>query len=87
MERTIPYYSAKGLAGCVQQRKCRATGVLVGVYRCDQAGLDDNAPWATICEEHSTILSTTSLGAARSFASDSCSWCDACRAAKQREVA
>lgn len=44
--------------GCVQLRRCRATGTVVGVYRSVAAGIetDPELPWSTVCEEHHTVV-------------------------------
>lgn len=73
-------YAANGLAGCVEQRRVRQTGTLVGVYHAEQAGLDPTAgAWATSCEAHGSILAHASLNLARSHAADPCGWCEQCR--------
>jgi hypothetical protein len=79
----VRVYDSKGLAGCVQQRKARENGVLVGVYRNDQAGMDDNGgkePWSTVCEAHGHIVSHTSLKLAKSHAAEPRGWCETCMA-------
>lgn len=76
-------YDAAGLAGCVEQRRARQTGRLVGLYRNDQAGLDDDegrAPWSTVCEEHGHIIAHASLALARLHLSDPLGWCEQCGA-------
>ncbi len=72
-------YSAEGLAGCVEQKKCRATGHLMGLYAADQAELEDDPefPWAVVCEEHGTILRAESMRLARAHMSRP-EWCEAC---------
>jgi hypothetical protein len=67
-------------AGCVQLRRCRQTGHLVGVYRSLEAGIesDPDLPWSTVCEEHSTVVCSATRHAAELAAS----WpdfCDECR--------
>ena len=46
----VKEYHHNGLAGCVQQRKARATGTLVGVYHGEQSGMecDPDYPWITV---------------------------------------
>lgn len=74
-------YDANGLAGCVQQRRARENGVLVGVYDADDAGMesDPSIPWATVCELHGSIVCHSTLAAAKYHASKPTSWCDCCR--------
>lgn len=74
-------YSHNGLAGCVQQRVAKSTGRLVGVYNGEQAGLDTDegaAPWSTVCEEHGTVVSHSSLALARAHAAAPEGWCEDC---------
>lgn len=75
------YYDYNGLAGCVEQRRNRATGFVVGIYQTEQAGMETDAetPWATVCEEHHTICCHGTLALARSHAGDPKGWCEACR--------
>lgn len=81
--RATKEYNFKGLAGCVGQAKSRVTGTLVGLYHADQAGLEDDpsTPWATVCEEHHSIVCHPTLATAKEHASDPTGWCDACREA------
>jgi hypothetical protein len=74
-------YDANGFAGCVEQRRNRLTGFLVGVYQADQAGMESDpaTPWATVCEEHNSICVHGTLALARSHAGDPCGWCEDCR--------
>lgn len=75
-------YSAHGLAGCVQQRRARSNGRLVGVYHSRQAGIDDddeNAPWSTVCEEHATCMGHLTRALALAHAADPEGWCEDCR--------
>lgn len=71
-------YSHNGLAGCVSQRRAQETSRVVGVYRNDQAGLDDEYPWSTVCEDHGHIVSHPSLELARAHAAGPLGWCEAC---------
>jgi len=68
-------------AGCISLRRTRQTGTVVGVYKCAEAGLDDDdgqAPWATVCEEHGTVISHRTRKLALSHASDPSGWCEDC---------
>lgn len=78
-------YGAHGLAGCVEQKRCRATGLPIGIYRADQAELEDDPefPWATVCEEHGTILRAQTLKLARAGATHP-EWCDDCQPLLER---
>jgi len=80
-------YDFNGLGGCVEQRRNRATGNVVGIYDCEQSGVDGGVqcdtdkpnPWATVCEKHGHIVGHRSLAVARSHAADPLGWCDSCR--------
>lgn len=65
--------------GCVQLRKCRATGTMVGVYRAAEAGMetDPETPWCAVCEEHHTLVCTATRKQAETAASypDFCEDC------------
>ena len=72
-------YAFNNLVGCVIQRRCRSTGLQVGLYHAEQADLDSSGgPWATICEEHGHIINHDTLALARSHMADPAGWCEAC---------
>ena len=71
-------YSHNGNAGCVQQRRARQTGTLVGVYHGLQSGLERDG-WITLCEEHHNLVAHPSLALARAHAADPLGWCEDCR--------
>ncbi|NTX44847.1 hypothetical protein HT749_15680 [Burkholderia cepacia] len=74
-------YEHNGLAGCVEQRRSRITGHVVGLYNAKQAGMDpDSGAWATVCEEHASICNHSTLALARAHLGDPTTWCEACRA-------
>lgn len=76
-------YAFDGLAGCVERRRNRTTGLLVGLYHNGQAGFDDDdgrAPWSTVCEEHGHIVSHDTLALARTHLADPAGWCEQCGA-------
>jgi hypothetical protein len=72
-------YSAHGLAGCVQQRRCRATGLYVSIYHATQAGIatDPEHPWATVCQTHCQIAVHNTLALARRHSALP-DWCTEC---------
>jgi len=77
----MKHYAAKGKAGCVEQKRCRATGHLVGLYHAEQAELEEDLehPWAVVCEAHGTILRTQSMRLARQHMARPF-WCEDCAA-------
>ncbi len=74
-------YETNGLIGCVEQRKCRKTGLLVGLYQSAQAGMEDDPeqPWSTVCEEHGNLVCHATLTLARQALSHP-EWCEDCQA-------
>lgn len=67
-------------AGCILLRKSRESGTVAGVYRADEAGID-GGKWATVCEDHGTILTTDTREQAVYAAAHTASFCDDCRGA------
>ena len=80
MPRHVKEYDFNGLAGCVQQRRNRITGTLVGVYHGEQSGMesDPDNPWVTVCEDHGRIVAHPSLRLALEHAADPSGWCGDC---------
>lgn len=76
-------YSHAGLAGCVQQTKARSSGTLIGVYAAEQAGIDADTetPWVTVCEPHSSMVTSSTLALAKASARAPHDWCMACQEA------
>lgn len=85
--KTYKEYGFNGLAGCVTQHRSRKTGVLVGLYQADQAGMesDPESPWATVCEAHNTLVCHASLSAAKNNMSDTTMWCEQCQEAEEKQ--
>ena len=66
-------------AGCVALRRARSTKRPVGIYNCAEAGLDcGDGRWATICEDHGTIIAHTSKATALRLAAAPEEWCAEC---------
>ena len=72
-------HSVGGLAGCVQRRRCRATGTLIAIFDSEAQGLDPSDPWTVSCEDHGEILQTASLAQAKLHAAYP-EWCSCCSA-------
>ncbi|GJF06730.1 hypothetical protein [Pseudonocardia sp. D17] len=70
-------------AGWRRSTIARQTGTEIGVYHAADAGIDDDptAPWATVCETHSTVVLHRTRRLADGHAADPCGWCQYCRAA------
>jgi hypothetical protein len=67
-------------AGQVARMVNRETGSLMGVYRAAEAGLDTDAgAWAAVCEDHGSIVNTSTARLAHSAARDPRSFCEGCR--------
>lgn len=73
-------YGHNGLAGCVSQRKSRATGTLVGIYHAHQSGMemDPDTPWCVVCEAHHTLVCVETLHAAQRT-NDPTDFCEDCQ--------
>lgn len=85
--RVSKQYDFNGLAGCVIQKKARATGSLVGVYNSEQSAVGDSDPscaWMTVCEVHNTLVGHASLKLAMGWSVDPTGWCQFCRARNNR---
>jgi hypothetical protein len=72
---------ARQYEGCVSLRRARSNGRVVGMYRAQAAGIDADAPWALICEDHGSILTTDTRAIAVSYQPHPEEWCDDCREA------
>ena len=74
-------YSFNDLAGCVEQRRARETGTLVGLYHGEQSGMEDDPehPCVTVCEAHHTLVAHPTLALARSHMPAPTGWCEECR--------
>lgn len=69
------------LAGCVQMRRARSTGRMVGVYHGPTAGMDDDegrAPWSTVCEDHGYVCAHGTRRLAEAHAAHPEGWCEVC---------
>lgn len=73
-------YGYNDLAGCVQQRRARSTGTMVGVYHGDQSGIesDPTDPWVTVCEAHHNLMCHPTLALAKLHAAEPRAWCEDC---------
>src|SRR5216110_927621 len=79
MSKITRQYAYNGLTGCVTQQKDEDTGITVGLYCAEQAGIDADGPWVTVCERHGTICSHTTQQKARETLA-LVEWCEACQA-------
>lgn len=67
-------------AGLVERRRCRLTGLHVGLYDSLASGMesDPELPWSTVCEEHGSIVSHPTQKLARSHMAMP-EWCEECQ--------
>ena len=66
-------------AGLRQYRKTRETGLYVGVYDGEPAGMDtDGGRWQTVCESHGHVCSHQTFQLALYFAAHPKQWCEIC---------
>lgn len=79
MPKQSKVYEADGYLGLVLRRKCRKTGILVGVYHGVQSGIevDPEFPWTTVCEKHFNLVSHSSLANAKASIAHP-DWCSNC---------
>ena len=67
-------------AGCVQLRRNRRTGTVVGIYLADEAGLcPEGGEFITVCEDHGFVCNHESMRLARDHATDPTMWCESCQ--------
>lgn len=66
----------------VYKGRGRERNLLVGLYRNDEAGLDDDGgrqPWSTVCERHHHVISHDTRAIAESWVTAPDQWCEGCR--------
>lgn len=70
--------------GCVRLAYARSTGLLVGLYRAHEAGIesDEETPWATVCEEHGGVVCHTTRKLAEGWMVEPETWCPVCQEAR-----
>ncbi|HUN92555.1 MAG TPA: hypothetical protein VMU33_10885 [Burkholderiaceae bacterium] len=79
--QAVKSYAFNGVPGCVTQRRSRDTGTLIGLYHAAQASMSTEAgAWATVCEDHGTVVNHARLADARAWMAEPSIWCEACRA-------
>jgi len=84
--QSVKNYDFNGLVGCVMQRRSRDTGALIGLYHAGQAGMNaDAGAWATVCEDHGTVVSHARLADARAWMAEPSIWCEGCRSPRPSE--
>jgi hypothetical protein len=82
----IKSYDFNGRAGCVTQRRSRDTGALIGLYHAGQASMGTEAgAWATVCEDHGSVINHARLADARAWMAEPSIWCDGCRGPRGTE--
>ena len=65
-------------AGLIQRRKSQAFGVVVSIYKAEEANLcTEGGRYATVCEAHGTICNHETLREARAHAPH-LNWCEEC---------
>ena len=63
--------------GLIEMRRCRATGTFVGLYDTVKADMDQDTPYATVCETHGQNAGHDTLSRARSSMAFP-EWCEDC---------
>lgn len=71
----------KSRAGCVALRRARTTGVLVGLYKSAEAGMEsgEGCEWSTVCEDHGGVVGHSLRTLADRHLSHPESWCPTCQ--------
>lgn len=65
-------------AGLIQRRKSQAFGVVVSIYKAEEAGLDPcGGPYVTVCDAHGSLCNHETLREARAHAPH-LNWCEEC---------
>lgn len=75
------FYNAKGICGCIQERKCRASGTTIQVLHVEQAGFDkddEDYSYVTICLDHGFLVYHQTLSKAIDHAAYP-EWCAECQ--------
>lgn len=80
MARPLPNHT-----GLLEQRLCRRTKTLVGLYNSAESGIemDPELPFTTVCEEHHNLVCHPTRQIARSMLSVPDEWCEECRPAAE----
>lgn len=72
---------ARTCLGYRQAHFARSTGTLVIVLQAAVAGIEDDpaTPWATVCDDHGSVICHYTLADARGHAAAPEGWCEECR--------
>lgn len=71
-------YHLDGIAGLVERKRNRSTGLTMELYAADQTDIDVNGDrWAVVCETHGSIVGAPNLTLARQSMAYPM-WCEAC---------
>ncbi len=69
----------RGNAGYVSSRRNQITGNFCTVYNAKAAQIDAGAKWATVCEEHGTVMGSHTQALARAALDAPADWCEGCQ--------
>lgn len=73
-------YSFNNIPGCVDQRINKKTKLIIGLYRADQANMDNQrGQWVAKCETHGSTMVYETLSEAREQILMPSFWCSDCR--------
>lgn len=67
--------------GCVRLSYAKKSGLLVGLYKAAEAGIenDPETPWATVCEEHGGVVCHATRKIAEAWMATPETWCPTCQ--------
>jgi hypothetical protein len=73
-------YDLYGFTGLVQLRRTKS-GAVVGIYSCEQSGIDgsEEDAWTTVCEGHGSTVTHRTLADAKAHAPHPDGWCESCQ--------
>lgn len=67
-------------SGCLELRRARSTGTIVGLYKAEEARLDtEGGPYVTVCEDHGHLVNHATRTMAERHLSRPDEWCAVCQ--------
>jgi len=76
-------YNLHGVAGLVERKKNRSTGLPMGLFAAEQTDLDvEGERWAVVCETHGSVVSAPTLQLAHESMAYPL-WCEACSGSEE----
>jgi hypothetical protein len=77
-EAPVKRYALHGIAGLVERKRNRATGLPMGLYAAQQSDdFDTDDPWMVVCEDHGNMVSAPTMALAHESMAYP-TWCETC---------